>query len=81
MSSQPPMGDHLAFPEKAFFIQMNLLYEQPPVLKGNFSCVTRVDAHSILLYCTVILIQYMYTYSVPSAKQLCIWYNFVLVWN
>ena len=30
MSSQPPMGGHLAFPQMAFYIQMNLMSSHLP---------------------------------------------------
>ena len=49
MSSQPPMGGHLANPQITFCIEMNLLCA--PESKIHFACVTRVAAQS-RLYCT-----------------------------
>ena len=56
LSSRPRMRGHLVISQKWHFVYKWTSYEQPPVLKGHFSCVARVAAHS-RFYCISMLFQ------------------------
>ena len=46
MRSQPPMGGHLIIPKNDILYTYEPLMSSHLFLKGHFSCVTRVAAHS-----------------------------------